>query len=58
MKDLTEEELEYVTRWLDHYHAGGSEDGVSNLGAEKFNFFLCLVALSMIFLFQERLSAT
>ena len=31
-KDLGADEVEYVTRWLDHYQANRSEDGLSNLG--------------------------
>ncbi len=32
IKDLTADEVEYVTRWLDHYQAIQSTDGVNNLG--------------------------
>lgn len=31
-KNLSVDEVEYVTRWLDYYQANRSEDGVSNLG--------------------------
>ena len=30
-KNLSVDEVEYVTRWLDYYQANRSEDGVSNL---------------------------
>ena len=32
VKDMAEDEIEYVTRWLDFYQAGKSEDGVKDLG--------------------------
>ena len=35
VKSLAADELEYVTRWLDFYQAGKSEDAVSNKGEEK-----------------------
>ena len=31
-KDLSADEVEYVTRWLDHYQANRAKDGLDNLG--------------------------
>jgi hypothetical protein len=32
VSSLSKDELEYVTRWLDHYQAIQSKDGMTNLG--------------------------
>lgn len=31
IKDMTEEEVEYLTTWLDYYHAGKSKDGTEGV---------------------------
>ncbi len=38
VKDFPEDELEYVTRWLDLYQAAKSSDGVTNMGIKKLYF--------------------
>ncbi len=32
VKDISSKDLEYLTQFLDYYHAGSSKDGVTNMG--------------------------
>ncbi len=32
VKDMSKDELEYLTRFLDYYHAGSSQDGETDMG--------------------------